>query len=47
MALDNVGVPVPLLVKARVEGLEKLKPIVDRSTLFPLSAWDKRFSLSS
>ena len=38
MALDNVSIPVALLVKVRVEGVEELKPIVDRSTLFSLCA---------
>ena len=38
MALNNVSIPVALLVKVRVKGVEKLKPIVDRSMLFSLCA---------
>ena len=41
IALDNVRVPVAVVpfVKDRVKDVEKVAPMVDRSTLFPLCAW--------
>jgi len=42
MALDNISIPVALLVGVRVKGVEKLKPIVDRSMLFSLCVRNDR-----